>query len=162
MVGARRMTDPNVLGGDKYGLKFLFDSGNTEIVHLARMAGMGAGSDAHEFPNELLSLQKADSGLEGSAWSVPAAHVFYMMACTVFSPVTSDLSFSIQRNSTINNQALGDNLWQSYIDNTATHNPQTFVVGGLQFNAGDYVTPYELTGSGQRWGFNCWGVLCDA
>ena len=156
------MTDPNVLGGDAFGLKFLFDSGNTEIVHLARMYGMGA-ADPHELPDEqTLSLNEATSGLEGSAWTVPVGKVFYMMACNVFTASSNDLAFSIQRNSTINNSALGDNLWQSFLDFSTNNDPHNFVVGGLKFDAGDYVTPYELTGSGIRWGFNCWGVVCDA
>tara|TARA_Y100001949_G_C15741076_1_gene223651 strand:+ start:25 stop:531 length:507 start_codon:yes stop_codon:yes gene_type:complete len=167
MVGAGCMTDPNVLGGDKYGLKFLFASGDTRIVHLFRAAGMGAGSNADEFPDELLSLQEANSGLEGSVYAVPVGKVFYMLAFTCYSESANDLMLSIQRNSTINNQALGDNLYQTNVDfsNSAAGGTDArhFVVGGLQFNAGDYVTPYGLAGAGNsgRWGFQCWGVECD-
>lgn len=158
------MTDPNVLGGDKYGLKFLFASGDTRIVHLFRSAGMGAGSNASEFPNELLSLQEANSGLEGSVYVVPVAKKFFMMSFYCLGEGTTDMKLSIQRNSTINNQALGDNLWQGYWEMGAdSPNRTETCVHGLQFNAGDYVTPYNLLGAGHlRWGFQCWGVECDA
>ena len=158
------MTDPNVLGGDQYGLKFLFESGNTRIVQLFRAAGMGAGSNANEFPNELLSLQEANSGLEGSVYAVPALKKFLMLAFTCYSESPTDLKLSIQRNSTINNSALGDNLYQTFCDFSTGSDARHFVVGGLQFNAGDYVTPYFLgsAGSAGRWGFQCWGVECDA
>ena len=155
------MTDPDVLGGDQYGLKFIFGS-DTRIVHLLRFAGMGASSDAHEFPEEILSLNEADGGLEGSAYAVPVGKVFYMLAFSCYSEATTDLNLSIQRNSTINNSALGDNLYQYAF--TGGADVANIVVGGLQFNAGDYVTPYGLAGAGSsgRWGFSCWGVECDA
>ncbi len=157
------MTDPNVLGGDQFGLKFIFASGDTRIVHLFRAAGMGAGSNADELPNELLSLQEANSGLEGSVYAVPVSKVFYMLAFTCYSEGSTDIKLSIQRNSTINNSTLGDNLYQAMYVGGA-NNELVTVVGGLQFNAGDYVTPYGLAGAGSsgRWGFSCWGVECDA
>ena len=157
------MTDPNVLGGDQFGLKFIFASGDTRIVQLFRAAGMGASSDASELPNELLSLQEANSGLEGSAYAVPVGKVFYMLAFTCYSESSNDLKLSIQRNSTINNQLLGDNLYQSFMDFSTGQDARHFVVGGLQFNAGDYVTPYAINvaGTAGRWGFQCWGVECD-
>jgi len=158
------MTDPNVLGGDQFGLKFIFASGDTRIVQLGRAAGLGAGSDAHEFPNELLSLVEMNSGLEGSVYSVPVGKVFFMLAFICQTEGTTDIKLSIQRNSTVNNQALGDNLWQCYWQqDTASETKIPTVVGGLQFNAGDYITPYNLAGAGAtRWGFQCWGVECDA
>jgi len=156
------MTDPNVLGGDKYGLKFLFESGNTRIVHLFRSYGMG--SVTNDFPNELLSLQEANSGLEGSAYSVPVGKKFYMLAFYCQVDGSTDIEISIQRNSTIDNQALGDNLWQGVWEmSTDAGMRGEQVVGGLQFNAGDYITPYNLNGAGHaNWAFNCWGVECDA
>ena len=158
------MTDPNVLGGDKYGLKFIFASGDTKIVHLGRPAGLGASSDAAEFPNELLSLVEMNSGLEGQAYVVPSGKSFFMMSFYCMGEGTNDMKLSIQRNSTINNQALGDNLWQGYWE-MATESPlrTETCVHGLHFEAGDYVTPYNLSGAGHlRWGFQCWGVECDA
>jgi len=156
------MTDPNVLGGDQFGLKFIFGS-DTKIVQLGRAAGLGGASDPHEFPSELLSLVEMNSGIEGSAYSVPVGKVFYMMAFITATEGSNDLSLSIQRNSTVDNDALGDNLWQCFIEgDTSTKNRMPIVVGGLQFNAGDYVTPYNLQSATPRWSFQCWGVECDA
>ena len=159
------MTDPNVLGGDKYGLKFLFDSGNTRIVQLCRAAGLGT-SASDQFPNELLSLVEMNSGLEGSVYAVPVGKVFYMLAFQMVSEGVDDIKLSIQRNSTINNSALGDNLYQIYMDFSSKPDRalSPIAVGGLQFNAGDYVTPYNLSGAGHggRWSFQCWGVECNA
>jgi len=158
------MTDPNVLGGDAFGLKFIFASGDTRIVHLFRAAGMGAASNPDELPNELLSLQEANSGLEGQAYSVPVNKIFYMLAFTIYSESSTDIKLSIQRNSTINNSTLGDNLYQQMLAGGGKNDGRVpTVVGGLQFNAGDYVTPYGLDGAGSsgRWGFQCWGVECD-
>ena len=153
------MTDPNVLGGDKYGLKFLFDSGNTRIVHLGRPYTAG------NWPNtNPLSLNIMDSGLTGSGqYVVPVGKKFLMFEFWIKQEGTTDLSLSIQRNSTPDNDVLGDNLFQMIIDN-AEPLPialTSIIPGGLQFNAGDYVTPYML-GSTPRWVFWCWGVECDA
>lgn len=151
------MTDPNVLGGGQYGLKFLFNSGDTRLVQLGRPYN-GGWTDA------LLSCVEMNSGLTGSSYSVPVGKVFYMLHFWIKQEGTNDINLSIQRNSTVNNSALGDNLWQMYIEGTLSQNQMSFDVGGLQFDAGDYITPYELTGagSGQRWTFQCWGVECDA
>ena len=157
MVGAGRMTDPNVLGGDQFGLKFLFESGDTKLVQLCRPYNAG-------WTDALLSLSIMDSGLTGTQYVVPVGKVFYMLHFWIKQEGTSDINLSIQRNSTPDNSTLGDNLFQLYIEGTLTQNQMSFDVGGLQFDAGDYVTPYELTGagSGQHWSFQCWGVECDA
>ena len=150
------MTDPNVLGGDQYGLKFLFDSGNTRLVHLCRPY------DA-DWPNtNPLSLSIMDSGLLGTQYVVPVGKVFFMLHFWIKQEGTSDINLSIQRNSTVDNSALGDNLWQMIIEGSSHLAHMSYTVGGLQFNAGDYVTPYNLVGSAGRWAFQCWGVECDA
>ena len=156
------MTDPNVLGGDHYGLKFLFDSGNTRLIHLCRPnSSTGGGGD---WPNDNpLSLSIMDSGTAGTQYVVPVSKVFYMLYFWVKQEGTTDIDLAIQRNSTVDNSALGDNLFEMKIEGSGHLAQDGFSVGGLQFNAGDYVTPYAITFSTiGRWAFQCWGIECDA
>ena len=65
------MTEPNVLGNVSPA-KFLFDSGNTEIINLFRDEWNDSAT---------LSLMHEDAGvLAGQTFIVPAAHVFYLLA----------------------------------------------------------------------------------
>ena len=159
MVGAGCMTDPNVLGADSIPLKFLFDSGNTRMVHLYR-AWETVG---FKFPDTVESLVEA-SGLTGTKYVVPNNKKFFMLYFTYSgSSGAVDINLSIQRNATVDNTALGDNLYQIHIEANQDKGFTSEYVGGLQFNAGDYVTPYNLSGSGAlQWSFSCWGIECDA
>tara|TARA_R100001086_G_scaffold236168_1_gene159500 strand:+ start:407 stop:856 length:450 start_codon:yes stop_codon:yes gene_type:complete len=148
------MTEPNVLGGDVFGLKFIFDSGNTRIVNLCRPYDAGNWSNANP-----LSLSIMNSGLSGVQYVVPVGKVFYLLHMLINQEGTTDLNLSIQRNSTVDNSVLGDNLWQMIIEGDTATPPSEFM-GGLQFNAGDYVTPYLLSGT-PRWACQCFGVECD-
>ncbi len=149
------MTDPNVLGGDKYGLKFLFDSGNTRIVNLCRPATAG------DFPETALSLYEMSSGLSGTQYQTPVGKCFYLLEFWYAPEGSDDISLAIQRNSTVDNIALGDNLFQIYLNFSSTVINQV-IPGGLKFDAGDYVTPYDLKEADNfKWSFYCWGVECD-
>ena len=154
------MTEPNVLGGDQYGLKFLFESGDTRIVNLCRPYDSGASA----FPQTALSLYEMNSGLSGVQYAVPVGKVFYMLEFMCVTEETDDISLAIQRNSTVNNIALGDNLFQIYWEgSTSARFKYQAIPGGLKFDAADYVTPYDLDEADNfNWSFYCWGVECDA
>ena len=157
------MTDPNVLGGDYYGLKFIFDSGNTEMKHLFRPYDSANGR-YYDSIESLLEPSGAGAG-GGTKYVVPASRVFYMLQYSYASDSTSDISLAIQRNSTVDNTALGMDLYKTFIEGSTggTLKPYDCIVGGLQFNAGEYVTPYNQVGSGNlRWAFQSFGVECDA
>ena len=151
MVGARGMTEPNVLGNVSPA-KFLFDSGNTEIINLWR-------DDWND--SATLSLMYEDAGvLAGQTFIVPAAHVFYLLSFSI-QKASSDVQLNIQSNTSPDTATGGTTKARIFQESTAVNAdfsiPHAMCV---KFVAGEYITPYAETGGNVF--FSGWGVLCDA
>ena len=151
------MTDPNVLFSDS-GMKFLFNSGDTQMIHLMRP------TSGENFQSGVLSLCTANAEA-GTTYQVPALKSYYMFNALISSVSTTDLKIIIQKNTVAdtNSTATGDNLYNFAHTADKGDNPLNYNFGGLKFDAGDYITPFDFTlPSTIQWGFSCYGVECDA
>ena len=144
------MTEPNVLGNISPA-KFLFDSGNTEIINLFRDEWNDSAT---------ISLMHEDAGvLDGQTFVVPAAHVFYLLSIAI-TKQSSDVQLNIQSNTSADTSVGGTTKARIFQSNTVGWQnglPQALCI---KFVAGEYVTPY-FEGGGNVF-LNGWGVLCDA
>ena len=153
MVGAERMTEPNVLGNISPA-KFLFDSGNTEIINLWKPSRN----------NAVESLHYPDAGTEnGQDYVVPAGKVFYLLWFEV-SHTTSETTVDIQSNTTPDTSTGSTTLWKNHIQDNSpppmTGYSQRYDIC-LKFVAGEYITEY-MSYSGNDMFCIGWGVECDA
>jgi len=144
------MTEPNVLGNVSPA-KFLFDSGNTQIINLWKPNESTATESGH-FPD--------DGTLNGEDYIVPVGKSFYLLAFYV--PVApSDIKLHIQSNTSPDTATSGTTLMRFRIE---AQDPdrlnQVQETCCLKFDAGDYITVYD-SGGNQYW-WNAWGVECDA
>ena len=154
MVGAGSMTEPNVLANMAQA-KFLFDSGNTEIVNLWR-EDFGFSSNIESFNHESAGT------LDGVRFVVPAAHVFYLLGFTM-EKHSAVAECSIQKNTTVDTAVGGTTLFRAYFQSVVGTKPETDQRRDCfcKFVAGEYITPV-FTGGVTNIFYTGWGVLCDA
>ena len=152
------MTDPNVLLGND-GMKFIFASGDTQMIHLMRP------KDGSNFSNAILSLCTANAGV-GTTYQVPVGKSFYMLNFMAMNNSTGDIKCVIQKNTVADTDSTttGDDIWNFTVEGSSENKGYLSInCGGIKFDAGDYVTPYDLDGAGaNKWSFSCYGVECDA
>ena len=151
------MTDPNILYGDG-GMKFIFASGDTRMVHLMRPR------DGENFQSAVLSLCTANAEA-GTTYQVPSGKSYYMFNALISMVGTSDIKICIQKNTVAdtNSTVTGDDLYNFAHTADKGENPINYDFGGLKFDALDYVTPYDFTlPANVQWSFSCYGVECDA
>ena len=143
------MTEPNVLGNISPA-KFLFDSGNTEIINLWRDNWDTSGD---------LSLMKESAGtLAGVTYVVPAARVFYLLSFSL-TKFNADVHLNIQSNTSPDTAVGGTTKARIFGEFTDGWNavPHPMCV---KFVAGEYITPYDE--QSVRIFCEAWGVECDA
>ena len=150
MVGARRMTEPNVLGNVSIG-KFLFESGNTEIINLWK----------DDFVVNDHSLHEPSAGTtNGIIYVVPASRVLYLLSFGVDLIAGGNMDIDLMSNTTPDTATGGTTQQKFVYDNGSTvgsPNPTPILI---KFVAGEYVTPI-VTG-GNDYFCSGWGVECDA
>jgi len=151
------MTDPNVLFSDS-GMKFIFNSGDTQMIHLMRPIS------GENFPSAVLSLCTPNAEA-GTTYQVPSGKSYYMFNAICTSQDTTDLKVCIQKNTVADtiSTVTGDNMYAFKHESALGQNPYAYNFGGLKFDALDYVTPFDMTlPASAKWGFSCYGVECDA
>jgi hypothetical protein len=153
MVGVRSMTEPNVLGNVSPA-KFLFESGNTEIINLWR-------DEWNDGATISLMYENAASD-DGQTFVVPAAHVFYLLSFTI-SKNSSAIQLSLQSNTSPDTATGGTTKARFYSEanNTSSTNPEPYDTC-IKFVAGEYITPFQSPSGVNNVFFTGWGVLCDA
>lgn len=144
------MTEPNVLGNISPA-KFLWETGNTEIINLFRDEWNDSAT---------LSLMKESAGtLAGITYQIPANRVFYLLSFQI-SKSGADVQLNIQSNTNPDTATGGTTKARIFQSNTVGwQNGQLFPMC-VKFVAGEYVTPYDEGGSNVF--FTAWGVECDA
>jgi len=149
------MTEPNVLGNISPA-KFLFDSGNTEIINLWRQ------DDGGETPPAAQSFYYEDSGTEnGQAYQVPVSKVFYLLFFRMWY-TNGETDIALQGNTTIDTSTGGTTRARFKFPTMGTSenidwkddNPLC-----VKFVAGEYITP---VGGSRDFYCTAWGVECDA
>ena len=146
------MTEPNVLGNVSPA-KFLFESGNTEIINLFRDEWNDSAT---------LSLMHESAGTDnGVTFVVPAAHSFYLLSFTI-SKNSSPIQLSLQSNTSPDTATGGTTKARIYSeDNSSSPNPIPIPLC-IKFVAGEYITPFQSPSGTVGVFFTGWGVLCDA
>jgi len=145
------MTEPNVLGNISPA-KFLFDSGNTQIINLWKPTEDDSTQSAH-FPNA--------STLNGQNYQVPVGKQFYLLY--IHAPIASAAAHLYIQSNTNPDTATGS---------TTLFRLRGVVVGDFRqhaaencyakFAAGEYVTITDPSGGGATYWWHGWGVECDA
>ena len=148
------MTEPNVLGNVSPA-KFLFDSGNTEIINLWSPSLDTTDQSAH-YP---------DSGtVNGQNFLVPVSHSFYLLNLSI--PICDTAgTFALQSNTSPDTATGGTTLLRrSIVATIANPDDQGHLNENccVKFNAGEYVTLAETSGNNPNFFWLGWGVLCDA
>jgi len=146
------MTDPNVLGNISPA-KFLFDSGNTEIINLWKVNRSSGGADDY---TSLIDKS-------GSPYQTPVGKVFWLLFFQSDWVNSGDVEVDLESNSTVDTNVGGTKQTEFTFYASASTSP--FVTQntrhlGIKFVAGEYITPV-LT-SGNDWFCTAWGVECDA
>jgi len=145
------MTEPNVLGNVSPA-KFLFDSGNTQIINLWKPDISSATQSAH-YPDA--------ATVNGQNYQIPVSRKFYLMSMT-FPLIGTATHPYIQKNTTPDTATGGTTLvrfqFNSAVDNE--RNLQQPFPCFAEFAAGEYVTIYDNQGNTYWW--TAWGVECDA
>ena len=149
------MTEPNVI--NYFGMKFLVGS-DVKMINLLRP------SVGQNFVSTEISLCTPNAE-SGTTYQVPVGKVFYLLSASVSIQGTTDLKLCIQKNTVADTSSTvtGDNMFNMLIEAEAGLQGVQIQCGGLQFDAADYVTPFDLNLAGStKWGFNGMGVECDA
>ena len=145
------MTEPNVLGNISPA-KFLFDSGNTQIINLWKPTEDTATESAH-FPNA--------STLNGQNYQVPVGKQFYLLYIHV--PIASaDAHLYIQSNTNPDTATGSTTLFRLRIESQDPDRLHDIENCYAKFAAGDYVTGHDDSGGGATYWWHGWGVECDA
>ena len=144
------MTEPNVLGNISPA-KFLFESGNTEIINLFRDEWNDSAT---------ISLMKESAGtLAGVTYVVPANRVYYLLSIEI-TKLSSDVQLNIQSNTSADTAVGGTTKARIFQESTVGWNNGAPHALCVKFVAGEYVTPYDEGGNNIF--FSAWGVECDA
>ena len=146
------MTEPNVLGNISPA-KFLFDSGNTEIINLWK----GDNSSGGALDYTSLHVQQAGTA-NGVVYSPAAGRVFYLLHFMAdYVSATSEIE--LQSNTTADTNVGGttETKINLYTASAGVSNSRVLCI---KFVAGEYITPVLI--SGNDWFCTAWGVECDA
>ena len=144
------MTEPNVLGNISPA-KFLFGTGNTEIINLFRDEWNDGAT---------LSLMKESAGtLAGITYVVPASRTFYLLSISI-TKLSTDVQLNIQSNTSPDTATGGTTKARIFQESTIGWNQAVPHPMCVKFVAGEYVTPYDESGTNIF--FSAWGVECDA
>ena len=146
------MTEPNVLGNISPA-KFLFDSGNTEIINLWKINRSSGGADDYTS-----FIDKS-----GSAYKPAAGKAFYLLFFQADWVNSGDIEIDLESNSTADTNVGGTKQTEFtfYADDTGAGTKSDNIRHlCIKFAAGEYITPV-LT-SGNDWFGTAWGVECDA
>jgi len=145
------MTEPNVLGNISVG-KFLFDSGNTEIINLWKP----------QFAVNDESLHSPSAGTtNGAVYQIPVGKSFYLLAFGMELIASGNMDVDLMSNTTPDTATGGTTQQKFTIQlgaiGTSLLNPRQILI---KFVAGEYITPI-VTG-GNDYMCSGWGVECDA
>ena len=135
------MTEPNVIANST-GIKFIWQTGNTEIIQL--FSGAYGGTSA-------MHLITTDAN-----YVVPASRIFWLLHLSV-AENTNSCDFDIQKDTSPDTDT-GTVLYRAY--NTTDN--QSYEIGYLKFVAGEYVNQDTTSGGSQDYFLRAWGVECDA
>ena len=138
------MTEPNVLGNVSPA-KFIWETGNTEIINLWASDEYGGNRSMH---------RSSAATLNGVAYLVPANRVFYLMKISCSNAV-GGADVAIQKNTTIDTATGGTTLWRIF----AIGANADYDVGYCKFEANEYVNQVSAVTDFFIYG---WGVECDA
>lgn len=147
------MTEPNVLGNVS-PCKFLFDSGNTEIINLWRKSvSAGVESFYHE----------SATTVNGVAYVVPANRVYYLLNFHM-SFTSGQLDCALQGNTSVDTSVNGTTKARFRYPDIPTDGTVCQPLANpccIKFVAGEYITPFDTHGAGD---FYCtaWGIECNA
>ena len=145
------MTEPNVLGNISPA-KFLFDSGNTQIINLWRDVWASA---------DTLSLMHEDPGtLNGQTYEIPANKIFYLLQFAI-QQHSSDVHCNIQANTTADTATGGTTRFRIFQESTIGWQQAVYHNMCVKFVAGEFITPYTESYGGDMF-YSAWGVECDA
>ena len=156
------MTEPNVLGGDYWGAKWIFEDTDTKPISLFRENASG------DFPATDLSMHTPSSGsLTGIPYEVPAGKQFRLLDLEyMVDSVTIDMSFGIIASTAVDDPSAGTKVWNWFFENSTidwNYAKKFQFGGGLHFPAGTFVTLYNLDGlTNCRYVCSAWGVEYDA
>ena len=141
------MTEPNVLGNISPA-KFLFDSGNTEIINLWKINRSSGGADDYTS-----FIDKS-----GSAYKPAVGRTFYLLFFQSDWVNSGKIQIDLESNSTADTNVGGTKQTEwTFNSGEEIANTRNLCI---KFVAGDYMTPV-LT-SGNDWFGTAWGVECDA
>jgi len=144
------MTDPNVYGNISPA-KFLFDSGNTDLINLWRDEWNDGAT---------ISLMYEDSGTEaGQTYKVPASRIFYLLHFSI-TKASSDVKLNIQSNTSADTSTGGTTKHRIFMESTVADDNNGQYPMCVKFVAGEYITPYDEAGGNVF--FSAWGVEADA
>ena len=145
------MTEPNVLGNISPA-KFLFESGNTEIINLWRDDWNSTGT---------ISLMQESAGtLAGQTYVVPANRICWLLSFSL-TKFSADVRLNIQSNTSPDTAVGGTTKARIYGDITADEMSKALPHAMcIKFVAGEYITPYDE--ESVRIFCEAWGVECDA
>jgi len=143
------MTEPNVLGNVSPA-KFLWETGNTEIINLFRDEWNDSAT---------ISLMKESAGtLAGVTYVVPANRVFYLLSLEI-TKQGADVQLNIQSNTSADTSVGGTTKARIFQENSNDPSPAHPHALCIKFVATEYVTPYfEAGGNVYLAG---WGIECD-
>ncbi len=145
------MTEPDVLGNISPA-KFLFDTGNTEIINLFR----DEWND-----NATISLMHEDAGvLDGQTYVVPSSRVFYLLSFSIEKMGSDDVELNIQSNTSPDTATGGTTKARIFQESTVGWNQAVPHPMCVKFVAGEYITPYDEQSSNVF--YSGWGIECDA
>ena len=123
------MTEPNILGNVSPA-KFIFDSGNTEIINVWK-PNVDADTVSAHYPDE--------GTLAGQDYLVPASRTFYLLEIH-FSYTSSDAQPRIQKNTTPDTATGGTTLMRLRVDSSGSFGQFAYTEHCFaKFDAGDYI-----------------------
>lgn len=146
------MTEPDVLGNVS-GAKFIWETGNTEIINLWSADTYGGTKSMHS---------PSDASLVGADYEVPTDRAFYLLSLTKSWGATVSDDVGILKGTTTDSTTGATCLW--FTDRTASFEDKdlmhAYEMGYLKFVAGEFVIQHAFGGNDMFW--TAWGVECDA
>ena len=141
------MTEPNVLGNSSVG-KFLWESGNTQIINLWK--------DAYATNNNSLHSVSAGTAL-GVVYQIPVGKVLWLLSFCIDRIAGGSMELDLQSNTTPDT-ATGGTTQQKFSSSADDIADERNCL--IKFVAGEYVTP--IVNVGADYWCTAYGVECDA
>ena len=138
------MTEPNVLGNSS-GAKFIWETGNTEVINLWSASDFGGNNSMH-YPSS--------TTLNGVDYEIPSSRVFYMLG--LMKSWGTNVDIAVMKNTTTDSTTGATSLYRCY----ETPDGENLQIGYLKFVAGEFIILNATGGNDQFW--TAWGVECDA